>query len=118
MPKILDPINFGIEQQHLTKNIDDAGNKDADNDAVDPRVAHKGRPQRTPERQRERDHQRQKPPHPYQEAARAVHEERPDRLLIAKLSPASARVRRAASRLCTMHISTATPQTRSATRLS
>ena len=79
MTKILDPVDFGIEQQHLAKNINDAGDKDADNDAVDPRISHEGRHQWPPERRCQGDYQHHKRDHPNQEAARSVHKEEADR---------------------------------------
>ncbi len=48
MTKTLDPIDFGFEQQHLAKNVGDAGHENAEDDAIDPGIAHEGGHQRTP----------------------------------------------------------------------
>jgi hypothetical protein len=47
--KALDPIDFGIEQQHLAENIGDTGDQDAEDDAVDRGVSHEGVDELAPE---------------------------------------------------------------------
>ncbi len=59
-----------LEQYDLAEDVDDAGQQNADDHAVDRRVAHKSRQQRLPERERQRRDENDKPAHPQQKAVR------------------------------------------------
>ena len=67
--KVLDPPEFGIERQHLAENINDAGDQNAEDDAVDCRVAHERIDQGAPEQRGQSRHEHQKQNHPNQKTA-------------------------------------------------
>src|SRR4029077_5143520 len=77
--KVLDPVDLRIEQQDLAKNIDDAGEENDQDYAVDRRVPHKGGDERPAEGRSEYRHQHEEQNHPEQKAARMVHAAKPIR---------------------------------------
>ena len=65
----LDPRHLRIEQNHLPKDVNDAGDQDAEDHAVYRRVSHKGVDQRSPECRSQGGHKREEQPHPNEKTA-------------------------------------------------
>ena len=73
LAKPLNPIDLRLEHQDLAKDVGDAGNEDAEDDPINPRVPHKGRRKRFAQRRRKGYDQHEKQCHANQKPPRAVH---------------------------------------------
>jgi hypothetical protein len=70
LAEALDPFALGVEREHLAEDVDDAGEKNAEDHPVDRRVAHEGGFERAVERRRQRRDQDQEQHHAHDEAVR------------------------------------------------